>query len=421
MAKINVRDRNKNNPDKKPNWEYRFEAAKIDGKRKHISKSGFRTKKDALDAGAKALAEYNNSGLRFQPSDISVADYLDYWHEQYAVMNLKYNTQVAYRNFIENHLKPQFGHYKLNSLNAAVVQEYVNELKYKKFAKSTITAMLKLFSQSLDYAIEPLGYIKDNPVKYVKVGKVEKEVRQRIVLEEDEWETIINRFPFGDRFHVLLMLGYYTGMRIGEVTALTWDDIDFEKREIYVNKTFVKRHNKDKTIFGWYFGSPKSSKGYRTIKFGQTLYDVLVKEKARQEENEKMYDELYTVHFIQMEKDEKNTPLQKIISVKKEFAPNLPKCNFVCLYDNGEHTTAESFKYCNFIIRNELMIQMDFHTLRHTHATRLLEHGANVKDVQLRLGHQRIETTLQTYIHTTDDLAEQTVEIFEAFTRKKDK
>ena len=63
MGKINVRDRNKNNPDKKPNWEYRFEAAKIDGKRKHISKAGFRTKKEALEAGTKALAEYNNAAF----------------------------------------------------------------------------------------------------------------------------------------------------------------------------------------------------------------------------------------------------------------------------------------------------------------------------------------------------------------------
>lgn len=83
MAKINVRDRNKNVPNKKPNWEYRFEAAKVDGKRKHISKSGFRTKKEALEAGTKALAEYNNAGLHFEPSEISVSDYLDYYFDQY--------------------------------------------------------------------------------------------------------------------------------------------------------------------------------------------------------------------------------------------------------------------------------------------------------------------------------------------------
>ena len=65
MAQVNVRNRKK--ADGSNNWEYRFEAAKVDGKRKHISKSGFRTKKEALEAGTKALAEYNNAGQHFTP------------------------------------------------------------------------------------------------------------------------------------------------------------------------------------------------------------------------------------------------------------------------------------------------------------------------------------------------------------------
>ena len=60
-------------------WQYSFEAAKIDGKRKSISKGGFRTKADALAAGTKAMNEYNESGQAFTPSEISIADYLDYW------------------------------------------------------------------------------------------------------------------------------------------------------------------------------------------------------------------------------------------------------------------------------------------------------------------------------------------------------
>ena len=83
MAKLNIRNRNKDKLDangkpKPPNWEYRFEGAKIDGKRKHITKAGFRTKKEAEIAGTKALAEYNNAGLSFEPSEVSVSDYLDY-------------------------------------------------------------------------------------------------------------------------------------------------------------------------------------------------------------------------------------------------------------------------------------------------------------------------------------------------------
>lgn len=111
MAKINIRDRNKDKPDKKPNWEYRFEAAQIEGKRKHISKAGFRTKKEALEAGTKALAEYNNAGLHFEPSEISVSDYLDYYFDQHVKINLKYNSQFLSADLVQK--KKQFVQLKI--------------------------------------------------------------------------------------------------------------------------------------------------------------------------------------------------------------------------------------------------------------------------------------------------------------------
>lgn len=71
-------------------WEYSFESAPINGKRKSISKSGFRTKADAIKARTEAMNEYNRSGQSFVPSEISIADYLDYWFDNYCKVNLKY-------------------------------------------------------------------------------------------------------------------------------------------------------------------------------------------------------------------------------------------------------------------------------------------------------------------------------------------
>ena len=85
-------------------WSYYFDMGKVDGKRKKKEKGGFRTKKDAEAALTKALNEYNNAGITFEPSEISVADYLDYWFENYCRMNLKYNTYMGYLRIIENHL-----------------------------------------------------------------------------------------------------------------------------------------------------------------------------------------------------------------------------------------------------------------------------------------------------------------------------
>lgn len=114
MAEVNTRKRGSK-------WEYRFETAKINGKRQQKSKGGFKTKKEALEAGTKALNEYNNTGLVFDPSDMSLADYMDLWFEEYGRLNYKYNTLINYRGQIEHHIKPQLGAYKLSTLTPATI------------------------------------------------------------------------------------------------------------------------------------------------------------------------------------------------------------------------------------------------------------------------------------------------------------
>lgn len=126
-------------------WEYRFEIAKVDGKRKQVSKSGFKTKREATEAGTKALGKYNNSGVAINESDVSLADYLDYWLDTYGKMNLKYNTQLNYLYIIENHLKPNLGSYRLKSLSAATIQEYANALKLRGLSRSHCIGIIQYF------------------------------------------------------------------------------------------------------------------------------------------------------------------------------------------------------------------------------------------------------------------------------------
>ena len=127
MAKINVRDRNKNFPDRNPNWEYRFEIAKIDGKRQAISKSGFRTKKEALDAGAKSYAEYSNTGKHFEATDISVADYFALWYDMYVLKNTTMGTCMSYKGLIKNYITPRLGKYRLKDIDTATIQQFINQ------------------------------------------------------------------------------------------------------------------------------------------------------------------------------------------------------------------------------------------------------------------------------------------------------
>ena len=409
-------------------WSYYFDLGKVDGKRKRKEKGGFRTKKDAEAALAAAMNEYNHAGMVFEPSSITVSDYLDQWHELSCKLNLKYNTQIGYLRIIESHLKPKFGSYKLKSITPAVLQEYANSLKSSGYSKSHLVGILSVFSAALNYAVEPMRYIASNPMQYVKFPKVEKAPKERIILALDDWKKIIGRFPPGSRYHIPLMIGFYTGLRISEAFALTWDDIDFDSRSISVNKQVVKRNfgadvrkaiekkGKKEMRSSWYFTTTKTGASTRAVRFGETLYRALKREHTEQLKNELNYAEYYTIHVLKNELDEKGNEMQRIVPVEKCLESALPRVRMVCIAENGEYTSTDSFKYCSRIIHKEPLLAFDYHSLRHTHATILIESGADVKDVQTRLGHSNIQTTLQTYVHDTEKMTERSVDLFEQAT-----
>ena len=124
------------------------------------------------------------------------------------------------------------------------------------------------------------------------------------------------------------------------------------------------------------------------------------KNKKWQVENQLKYGEHYTHYYV----DDDNR-------ITNDTA--IEQVQFVCTKGNGELVSPDSIKYCSRVINYELMIQFNFHALRHTHATLLIENGANMKDVQERLGHSKLATTMDTYTHVTENMSKRTVDIFE--------
>lgn len=116
MGQLGARKRGKT-------WERFFESARIDGKRKRITKGGYRTKTEAIEAGTQAKAEYDNAGAHFLPSEISVADYYDFWLEEYCKVNLSMDTLIGYQKKVDLHIKVDLGMYKLKSLTPAFIQK----------------------------------------------------------------------------------------------------------------------------------------------------------------------------------------------------------------------------------------------------------------------------------------------------------
>lgn len=399
-------------------WYFSFEAACVDGKRKRIERVGGRTKKEAEAALRAALTEYENAGMFFEPTEMSVSDYMDYWYKNYAEINCRYNTLTGYRQIIDNHIKTNLGGYMLRSLTPAILQEFINGKFLAGFAKTHLTNIMTVLSGALKYAVHPCKFIKDNPLAYVKPPKYEKKKGElnKKVLTNEEFAKIIARFPFGSTFHIPIMIGYYTGARIGEVMALTWDDFDLDAGTMDISKLVYKREEKahNKAANGWYFGLPKTASSVRNIKIGKTLLDTLKRWRKQQLENRLKYGPYYTQVYLARETIGKDT-LQRLLELPASIdAGAMEPVSMVSTKENGEMLTTDSFKYPARVIHYELGIDFNFHALRHTHATRLLENGANIRDVQARLGHANIETTLGTYTHPTEQMAKASVDIFEA-------
>lgn len=111
--------------------------------------------------------------------------------------------------------------------------------------------------------------------------------------------------------------------------------------------------------------------------------------------------------------------MQRLIPVKRGIPVDLPVADLVCVREDGSMISTDSFKYVCRVVHHDLHLAFNYHSLRHTHATMLIEAGADLKDVQERLGHANIETTMDKYVHNTDEMRDRTVDIFENIALKK--
>lgn len=424
MAKLNIINRgNKKNP----SWQYRFEIAKVDGKRKFASKAGFRTKEEAEKEGTKALAEYQRAGKVFEPSEMSVADYFDYWIQNYCVVNLADNTVSGYQNIVKNHIKPMIGHYMLKSIDVMTLQDMINEIYLTKgFTKEFLKNILKVLKGAFGYAAYIAKLIPYNIAEPVKLPKFEPQKEDVKILSKEEMEAVLDRFSNSPYQYYALLIGYYTGMRVGEVYGLTWDDIDLENGIIHVRQQ-CKNKDKDavqgrkptkgKAVQRWYLGSLKTDSSYRSIKIGSALIEALTEYKAMQEKSEAEYGEFYVKHYLKEELLANGRIEYKIISQTDEAGTcKYPRAKLVCVKESGEFRGTTPAKYVSKIARTEMgLTNFHFHMLRHTHATVLVANAdeMQVKDISARLGHSSTRTTLDVYVTDTEEMKVKSMEIFE--------
>jgi hypothetical protein len=126
MAEIKIRRRERTNGGAV--YEYRFEIASVDGHRKWISKSGYKTKGEARQAGREDQIQYENFGHVVEKDKISFVDFLDYWIENDCKIDLKPNTVSVYVSTIKNQIKPKLGKYKLKSISREILQAFIIDM-----------------------------------------------------------------------------------------------------------------------------------------------------------------------------------------------------------------------------------------------------------------------------------------------------
>lgn len=393
---LNIRNRNKGT-DKEPSWEYRFEIAKVGGKRKQISKSGFATKKEAEKEGLKALMEYNQSGKIESGSDMSFSDFIDLWERQYVIPNLKESTHHSLMNRVNKHIRPYLGKYKLKALNSVLIQDYINELFLNKEMTESTKKLVKTSLVSiLNYAVTPCDFIPSNPSNLCKAPKKSEGGRtvERVIYTEEQMREILSHFDTFSDYYCAIMISYNTGLRIGEVFALVWEDIDLENRTISVrrNVTYISGKN--------VLTTPKTKKSARTVMFGDALKKYLIKYKTEQKRNEMYYGKYYA----------------QITTNFDVICPsNVKDEDFIMRKENGSYSNYHLLQTRFRIMSKKMEFNVNFHSFRHTHATKLIESGISPKVVQERLGHSDITTTMNRYVHVTEMMQTTAVEIFEKY------
>ena len=188
-----------------------------------------------------------------------------------------------------------------------------------------------------------------------------------------------------------------TGLRTGELIGLTWDVINWENRTLTVNKTMEFRHKQQ----CWRAGPPKTATSYRTIPLTDKAYHLLL-ELYKLRDTQKKSKELSQILTFTDRRSGQSSTLVMYDLVFINFRTGLPAKN--SSYDTHLYKLCEKAGIEPF----------SMHTLRHTYATRAIESGMQPKVLQQLLGHASIQTTMDTYVHVTEDSLAQAVRQFEA-------
>ena len=300
---------------------------------------------------------------------MTLTEMLDGWLEEHQKEYVKRQTYVRYRSVVNNYVRGTvLGEREIGQITRKDMQDFVNNLRRfvsrrtgKPLAPGTVNNAFTVLQSAFGYA-EDYGLVDENPcVRIHRMPKAPDAGSEKCftVKEQQLFEKYVDGLNDPSCYGYILCL--YTGLRIGEFCALTWKDVDLTAGTISVNKS-VYNSVDDAGRWKMMTDTPKTRTSFREI----PLPDHVVR------------------------------ALRKIRKKSKS--------EYLCASAAGERITPWAFRYrFDAILREAGVRHITFHGLRHTFATRAIEHGMDVRTLSEILGHSNPSVTLNVYTHSMDD------------------
>lgn len=364
---------------------------------RYVSKSGKRIEKyfnnlpEARNwlANSKYEDNYNRFGIT---STVTVDTWFNYWYDN-LIVDLSPNTRRNYEERYRINIQPSIGKMIISDVKPMHCKLILNKM-LENYAGSTIRQTYITMGTMFRAAVMN-DVIAKHPMNGVRYTKPIKSASDHRVLSVEEQKRFLEVAKSSHNYYQYAFI-LETGLRTGELIGLTWDSIDWDNRKLTVNKTLEFRH---KQKF-WRAGPPKTQTSYRTIPLTAQAFSILLELKEKRQ-TQKLSKELSQVLTFTDRLSGQSSSLVMSDLVFINYRTGMPAKN--SSYDTHLYKLCEAAGIPPF----------SMHTLRHTYATRAIESGMQPKILQKLLGHASIKTTMDTYVHVTDNSMQAAIKQFE--------
>ena len=348
--------------------------------------NGRRTEKyfDKISDARNWLSEQKYLDSQIITGNMTVDEWYNYWIDNYKDGIVADNTSKSYKTRYKQNIEKSIGHIRLEDVRQLHCQKILNDMcDNGRYSYGTIELTQITLHAIFKDAVKN-NFIKSNPADDIKIKReMKKETTRRVLTRQEQREFV--EYAKNSLYENAYYLVLQTGLRAGEVGGLKWEDVDFNKKCIYVQRTLLQEASKG----GFYFGIPKSESSVRTIPLTDEALRILKAQKLKQAKlkmkSKDWHCEWDGLVFTTINGNPVGASTFRMMMIRIINNINTDR---KILSENGNH---EEFEHAYM------------HSLRHTFATRAIENGVQPKVLQKIMGHSTLEVTMDLYVHVTEE------------------